>query len=99
MKMLIRYPHGWFPGGIWENEYAPTVTISSWEFNNYVLEIDEEDCDTEAGAERGGEAEEALVRRQGGEVQQGEDTLRRLGRCDRHGDDDGDEGLVIDGDI
>ena len=61
---LIRYPHGWFPGGLWENEYSPAVTISSWEHNNYVLEVyeSEEDCDTEAGEERGGEAEEALVR-------------------------------------
>ena len=49
-KILIRYPHGYFRGGgVWENEYSPTITASAWEFNNYVLE---EDDDNDAGAER-----------------------------------------------
>lgn len=48
-KTLIRYPHGYFRGGPWDNEYAPTITTSAWEFNNYVLE---EDDDNDAGAER-----------------------------------------------
>jgi len=38
--MMIRYPHGYYRGGAWENEYAPTITTSAWEFNNYVLEIE-----------------------------------------------------------
>lgn len=38
---LIRYPHGFFDGGVWENDYCPTITTSAWEFNNYVLEVQE----------------------------------------------------------
>lgn len=48
-KILIRYPHGYYRGGVWENDYSPTITTSAWEFNNYVLE---EDDDNDAGAER-----------------------------------------------
>lgn len=45
---MIRYPHGYFRGGLWENDYSPTITTSAWEFNNYVLEIqDNEDADRE----------------------------------------------------
>lgn len=51
-KMMIRYPHGWFRGGgLWDSEYAPTLTTSSWEANNYVLEI-HYDRDTDEGEER-----------------------------------------------
>jgi hypothetical protein len=53
-KIMVRYPHGYYRGGAWENEYSPTLTTSAWEFNNYVLEIDCHDGD-DAGAERGGE--------------------------------------------
>ncbi len=35
--MLIRYPHGWFGGGLWENDYAPALTTSAWENNNYLM--------------------------------------------------------------
>ena len=44
---MIRYPHGWNRGGIWENEYAPAITTSAWENNNLVMEIydnDLQDC-------------------------------------------------------
>ena len=41
--VLIRYPHGWFPGGIRTDEFVPPITTSSWENNNFILEIDEED--------------------------------------------------------
>ena len=50
--LMIRYPHGWNRGGAWDNDYAPTMTTSAWEFNNYVLEIYNHD-DSHAGAERG----------------------------------------------
>lgn len=38
-KLMIRYPHGFFKGGIEEKNYIPTITASCFEFNNYVLEI------------------------------------------------------------
>lgn len=37
--MMIRYPHGWFSGGLTETDYSPAVTTSSWECNNYLLEV------------------------------------------------------------
>lgn len=40
MKKIIRYPHGWNKGGIFDNEYAPALTTSSWEANNFMLETD-----------------------------------------------------------
>ena len=43
--MIIRYPHGWNRGGLFENDYAPAVTTSAWEHNNLLMEIYEEDKD------------------------------------------------------
>lgn len=40
-KKMVRYPHGWHKGGLWESEYAPALTTASWEFNNYLIEIEE----------------------------------------------------------
>ena len=35
---ILRYPHGYFPGGIiWNPEVFPTVTVSGWQDNNFVL--------------------------------------------------------------
>ena len=35
---LLRYPHGWFGGGIiWNVRTAPTVTVSGWQDNNFLL--------------------------------------------------------------
>ena len=48
--MIIRYPHGYFKGGVWDNDYSQTLTTSAFEFNNYVLEI--YDTDIDKGAER-----------------------------------------------
>lgn len=44
---IIRYPHGWNSGGIFENEYAPALTTSSWEANNLLVEIYAEERDGE----------------------------------------------------
>ena len=60
---MIRYPHGFFDGGVWDNEYAPTITTSSWECNNYVLEI-HNNRDTDKGTERGGEDTFTVTREQ-----------------------------------
>lgn len=43
--MIIRYPHGWNRGGLFENDYAPAVTTSAWEHNNLLMEVYEEDKD------------------------------------------------------
>lgn len=59
--LMFRYPHGYYRGGAWDNEYSPTLTNSAWEHNNYVLEILDND-DHDQGEERGGEAEETPVR-------------------------------------
>lgn len=41
--ILIRYPHGYFRGGVWENNYSPSLTTSDWQNNNYILEyVDKE---------------------------------------------------------
>ena len=37
-KILIRYPHGYFAGGVWNNDYSPSITISSFQHNNIVIE-------------------------------------------------------------
>jgi site-specific DNA-cytosine methylase len=37
-KVLIRYPHGYFMGGVWNNDYSPSITISSFQHNNIVME-------------------------------------------------------------
>ena len=58
---MIRYPHGYYKGGVWENKYSPTLTTSAWEHNNHVLEILDND-DHDPGAERGGETEETPLR-------------------------------------
>lgn len=50
---MFRYPHGYYRGGAWDNEYSPTITNSAWEHNNYVLEILDDD-DPHTGTERGG---------------------------------------------
>lgn len=36
---MVRYPHGWNVGGIWDNEYAPAITTSAWESNNFLVEV------------------------------------------------------------
>ena len=56
--LMFRYPHGYYRGGAWDNEYSPALTTSAWEHNNYVLEI-LDDEDPLVGAERGGEGAEA----------------------------------------
>ena len=45
-KRLIRYPHGFFNGGIWDYDFMPTITTSSWEWNNLLLEIDDDNGGT-----------------------------------------------------
>lgn len=37
-KILIRYPHGYFMGGVWNRDYSPSITISSFQHNNIVME-------------------------------------------------------------
>ena len=37
-KILIRYPHGYLMGGVWNNDYSPSITISSFQHNNIVME-------------------------------------------------------------
>lgn len=37
----MRYPHGYFKGGTWNNDYSPSLTTSSFEFNNIVMEKEE----------------------------------------------------------
>lgn len=39
MKRIIRYPHGWNKGGVFDNDYSPALTTSSWVANNLLLEI------------------------------------------------------------
>lgn len=87
---MIRYPHGYFRGGLWENGYAPTITTSAWEFNNYVLEI-HHNCDIDTGTERRGEGEAKDIRGQRSEVQEGQDTEDRHGRGDRNSNHTGHE--------
>ena len=66
-QLMIRYPHGFFDGGIWDNEYAPALTTSAWEHNNYVLEI----CDNQDGAHRGRKTPKASPRRQRAKFKKG----------------------------
>lgn len=40
-KMILRLPHGYFEGGVMQ--ICPSITISSFECNNFVLEVDEDD--------------------------------------------------------
>ena len=40
MKRILRLPHGFFQGEI--TEVAPTITTSSFEHNNFVLEVYED---------------------------------------------------------
>lgn len=37
-KMILRLPHGYFMGGVWNNDYSPSITISSFQHNNIVME-------------------------------------------------------------
>ena len=43
--LMIRYPHGWNRGGVWENEFAPAMTTSGWELNNLLIEIHDDESD------------------------------------------------------
>ena len=45
---MVRYPHGWNMGGIWDNEYAPAITPSAWESNNFLVEVYADRESTEA---------------------------------------------------
>ena len=38
-KMIYKLPHGYYGGGVFK-EYSPSVTVSSWEFNNLLVEYD-----------------------------------------------------------
>lgn len=39
-KMLYKLPHGYYGGGGIFKDYSPSVTVSSWEFNNLLIECD-----------------------------------------------------------
>ena len=39
-KALMRYPHGYFKGGEWSNDYSPSLTTSAFEFNNTIMETE-----------------------------------------------------------
>ena len=36
--MIYKIPHGYYDGGFFK-QYAPAITISSYEWNNLVIEI------------------------------------------------------------
>jgi site-specific DNA-cytosine methylase len=38
---IYMIPHGYYGGG-WFDKYAPSITTSSYEFNNYLIEIEME---------------------------------------------------------
>jgi len=38
-RIIYKIGHGYYPGGFFE-EYAPALTISSWEYNNFIIEIE-----------------------------------------------------------
>lgn len=38
---ILRLGHGYYDGGV-AKEVAPPLTISSWQFNNYLVEIYED---------------------------------------------------------
>lgn len=38
-RLMFRYPHGYYRGGAWENEYAPAITNSAWDANNFIIEV------------------------------------------------------------
>lgn len=40
--MMLRYPHGYFKGGVVKTEFSPPITISNWEYNNAIVEIVED---------------------------------------------------------
>lgn len=43
--MILRNPHGWNQGGVFDTDICPTITTSAFEHNNLLVEIyeDEED--------------------------------------------------------
>ena len=51
---IIRLGHGYYGGGV-EADVCPAITTSSWEWNNLLAEVYEDDLDTDEGEERGGE--------------------------------------------
>lgn len=36
---ILRYGHGNIKGGVYDGEIAPTITTSSWQHNNFLIEI------------------------------------------------------------
>jgi len=41
-SMMFRYPHGYFPGGFIRTRVSQTITISGFEANNFIINIEEE---------------------------------------------------------
>lgn len=43
-KLIYKLPHGYFKGFFYM-DYSPALTISSWEYNNFVIEYERDsDC-------------------------------------------------------
>ena len=35
--LIYRYPHGYFPGGVFAVSVSPPITMSGWEANNFIV--------------------------------------------------------------
>lgn len=46
-KIIYKTPHGYYEGGGVFERYSPAVTISSWEYNNFVIEYEENEIENE----------------------------------------------------
>ena len=55
MKMrykMLQYPRGVNRGGLLNIDYCPTISQSSWQNNCVLIEIMDDESDTEAGTDR-----------------------------------------------
>ena len=39
--LMLLYPHGWNVGGVIEVDISPSITISSWEWNHFIIEYEQ----------------------------------------------------------
>ena len=38
MATIMRYPHGWNWGGLHQMHTCPSLTISGWQSNNFIID-------------------------------------------------------------
>lgn len=37
--LMLHYPHGWNEGGVEMTDICPSITISGWQANHFIIEI------------------------------------------------------------